>query len=110
MAHAYHHMGKDKDNVIWEAMSSTDLKIVEGMAEYFTWLFVETFKGNHPQMEKTYETMFGCLGDEYTIFKKWTSEYSKEAIKSALLGTRKKSLLKYDDFEKLLADIQKLMH
>lgn len=39
VAHAYHHMGKDKDNVTWTSMSGTDLKIVEGMAEYFTWLF-----------------------------------------------------------------------
>lgn len=110
MAHAYHHIGKDKDNVTWEKMNSTELKIVEGMAEYFTWLFVETYKDNHPQMEKTYEIMFDCLGEEYTIFKTWTPAYSREAIKSALLGTRKKSLLKYDDFEKLLVDIQKLMH
>lgn len=110
MAHAYHHIGKDKDNVTWDKMSSTDLKIVEGMAEYFTWLFVETYKNNHPQMEKTYEIMFDCLGEEYTIFKKWTPAYSREAIKSALLGTRKKALLKYVDFEMLLVNIQDLMH
>lgn len=110
MAHAYHHQGKDKDNIIWHNMSSTDLKIVEGMAEYFTYLFVETYKEQYPLMKITYDTMFNCLGDEYTIFKKWTEVYSKEAIKTALLSTRKKSITRYEDFEKLLSDVKKIMH
>jgi len=110
MAHAYHHLGKDKDNVIWHNMSSTDLEIVEGMAEYFTWLFVETYKEQYPAMKTTYDTMFNCLGPQYTIFKKWVPEYSKETIKSALLSTRKKSITRYEDFEKLLSDVKMIMH
>lgn len=110
MAHAYHHIGKDKDNVTWQKMNLTELKIVEGMAEYFTWLFVETYKNNHPGMEKTYNCMFDCLGEEYTIFKLWTPKYNKETIKSALLGTRKKSIIDYEEFIKLLQDVQKIMH
>ena len=80
------------------------------MAEYFTWLFVETYKDNYPEMGKTYETMFACLGEEYTIFKTWTPLYSKENIKSALLGTRKKSLTKYDEFKNLLENVKRIMH
>jgi len=110
MAHAYHHIGKDKDNVTWPDMFITDHRIVEGMAEYFTWLFVETFKASHPGMGKTYDRMFECLGEEYTIFKTWTPTYSKEAIKSALLSTRKKGIIGYSDFEKLLADVKRVMH
>ena len=110
MAHAYHHVGKDKDNISWHAMSSTEAKIVEGMAEYFTWLFVESYKGNHSRMEETYEYMFNCLGEEYTIFKSWTPNYSKEAIKSALISTRKKSIIKYSDFLDLMVNMKKLMH
>jgi len=110
MAHAYHHLGKDKDNVTWLKMNTTDLKIVEGMAEYFTWLFVESYKSNHSKMEETYECMFNCLGAEYTIFKVWTPRYSKEAIKSALLSTRKRSITKYEEFEKLLENVKKILH
>lgn len=110
MAHAYHHLGKDKDNISWPTMISTDPKIVEGMAEYFTWLFVETYKGNHSRMEETYNCMFDCLGEEYTIFKSWTPTYSREAIKSALIGTRKKSVKQYKDFIFLIENIKKLMH
>ena len=110
VAHAYHHMGKDKDNVTWTSMSGTDLKIVEGMAEYFTWLFVETYKYNHTDMERTYNIMFKCLGNEYTVFKSWIPIYSKETIKSALLGTRKKSIIKYEEFHSLLENVKKIMH
>ena len=110
MAHAYHHIGRDKDNIIWQKMSSTDLKIVEGMAEYFTWLFVELYKNNHSSMYETYECMFNCLGEEYTIFKKWTPLYSKEAIKSALLSVRKRSITKYEDFQTLLENVKKVLH
>ena len=110
MAHAYHHIGRDKDNVTWTKMFETDNRIVEGMAEYFTWLFVETYKYNHPGMSKTYESMFDCLGDEYTIFKSWTPAYNKETIKSALLGTRKKSIKDYGEFITLLQEVKKIMH
>ncbi len=110
MAHAYHHVGKDKDNVAWSKMDSTDVKIVEGMAEYFTWLFVESYKSDHSKMAETYECMFNCLGKEYTIFKTWTPTYSKEAIKSALLSTRKRSIIKYEEFQTLLENVKKIMH
>jgi hypothetical protein len=110
MAHAYHHKGKDKDNVIWQKMNSADLKITEGMAEYFTWLFVEEYKNNHRGMEETYRSMFNCLGEEYTIFEKWTPTYSKEAIKSALLSVRKRSITKYEDFQTLLENVKKVLH
>jgi hypothetical protein len=61
-------------------------------------------------MEETYECMFNCLGAEYTIFKVWTPRYSKEAIKSALLSTRKRSITKYEEFEKLLENVKKILH
>ncbi|MBK9317760.1 MAG: hypothetical protein IPM91_02235 [Bacteroidetes bacterium] len=61
-------------------------------------------------MEETYDCMFKCLGEEYTIFKKWTPTYSKEAIKSALLSTRKKSITKYEAFQELLEKVKNLMH
>ncbi|WP_018615730.1 hypothetical protein [Segetibacter koreensis] len=110
MAHAYHHLGKDKDNSQWSAMNVTDKHIVEGMAEYFTWLFIEAYKDNHPGMEKTYSCMFNCLADEYTCFKKWTPTYSKEAIKSALLSTRRKGVKDYNEFLKLLQSVKTIMH
>lgn len=110
MAHAYHHIGKDKDNVTWQKMSETDLKIVEGMAEYFTWLFVESYKNEHYRMEETYKCMFNCLGEDYKIFKTWIPFYSKEAIKSALLSTRKRSITRYDDFQSLLVNVKKVLH
>ncbi len=110
MAHAYHHMGKDKDEATWITMSSTNKNIVEGLAEYYTWLFVETYKSDFPVMKTTYDSMFKCLGDEYTIFKSWTPKYSKEVINSAFRSTRKKSITKYEDFEQLLEDMKKIMH
>jgi hypothetical protein len=109
MAHAYHNVGRDKDNVSWEKMNESDKYIVEGMAEYFTWLFVESYKANYPAMKLTYEVMFDCLGAEYKIFKSWTEIFSKETIKTALISTRKKSITKYDDFLVLIKELKKNM-
>ena len=110
MAHSYHHTGKDKDNITWTNMGYTDKHIIEGMAEYFTWLFVESYKDDHIGMEKAYLAMFNCLADEYICFKEWMPLYSKEVIKCALLSTRKKAIEGYTDFQKLLKSLKETMH
>jgi hypothetical protein len=106
LAHAYHHRGKDKDNIIWETMKNTELEIKEGLAEYYTWRFVEEYKSSYPVMSIAYDKMFECLSGPYIIFKEW-KEYSKETINAGLLSVRKNRITKYDDFKTTL-DVMKI--
>jgi hypothetical protein len=110
MAHAYHHMGKDRDNIEWSGMPSADSYIVEGFAEYYTWLFVEEYKIRYPDMESAYLEMFQCLGKEYTCFKEWTPKFSKEVIKTSLLTVRRKGIQTNEQFQITLKSLKQQMN
>ncbi|MBL7766289.1 MAG: hypothetical protein JNJ58_09365 [Chitinophagaceae bacterium] len=103
MAHAFHHIGKDSEGLEWESMGNSDDNIVEGLAEYYTWQFVEDHKDQHPEMKKTYDYMYKCLGGPYIIFQEWIHNgYSRDHVRIALQATRRYGIIKYEEFlEKL---------
>jgi hypothetical protein len=110
MAHAYHHIGKDSDGKIWNHFNTADDNIVEGLAEYYTWMFVEDYKYEYPDMKVTYDYMYQCLSGPYIIFQDWISEkYTKEHVRIALQATRRSNITGYDDFLKSMEDAKKLI-
>ncbi|GMQ31605.1 hypothetical protein [Algoriphagus confluentis] len=54
LAHAYHHIGFDTDGYQWDEMSKTDSNIVEGLAQYYTSLFVEDQETIYPGVKDAY--------------------------------------------------------
>jgi hypothetical protein len=90
-------------------MPSSDKHIKEGMAEYFTWLFVEDHKRQYLGLERTYDCMFKCLSPEYTCFKDWTRMYNKEIIKSSLLSVRRSGETRYENFLDLMKKLKALI-
>jgi hypothetical protein len=110
LAHAYHHMGKDREDKIWESMWEAEKNITEGLAEYYSWRFVEDNKSAYPLMKVCYDEMFKCLGGPYIIFKEWLEKkYSRQTINLALQATRCKGVNKYSDFLKQLEDAKRLI-
>ncbi len=45
LAHAFHHIGEDKDGYTWETMPNIELSLVEGLAEYYTCEFAKSVNG-----------------------------------------------------------------
>jgi hypothetical protein len=110
MAHAYHHIGKDKEGKIWNQFHSADDNIVEGLAEYYTWMFVEDYKNEYPEMKTTYDYMYQCLSGPYIIFQDWIKEkYSKEHVRIALQAARRIGIKDYQEFLKSMEEANKLI-
>lgn len=109
MAHYYHHKGKDKDNNVWANFFEVNDYVIEGLAEYFTWLFVEDNKRDFPDFKKTNDEIFSCLGPQYTIFHDWINlGYTKEMIKTAMISSRTKGIKEYSDFMDLMEQSRSL--
>jgi hypothetical protein len=98
LAHAYHHVGKDKDGVQWLSMPGTDLNIVEGLAQYYTLKFVEEFAGHYPLLKEAYKKMVSCQGGPYRIHEEWAKKYKNEHIRFVMILARKKSIKDYAVF------------
>lgn len=54
LAHAYHHLGLDTDGISWPNMPDADLGIKEGLAQYYSALYVEEQKNLYPGLETAY--------------------------------------------------------
>jgi hypothetical protein len=110
MAHAYHHIGKDKEGKNWNQFHDADDNIVEGLAEYYTWMFVEDYKNEYPEMKTTYNYMYQCLSGPYIIFQDWIKEkYSKEHVRIALQAARRIGIKDYQEFLKSMEEANKLI-
>lgn len=101
LVHGYTHIGFDKDGNNWETwnFSCTDLKIVEGFAQFYTEkLCKDYFKHAVP----AFEALLTVQAEEYTAYQAWFEEKEMdkyEKVRRILLKVRKNSILKYEDFE-----------
>jgi hypothetical protein len=98
LAHAYHHLGKDKDERIWDQFPRADLDITEGLAQYYTERFVDEFSDKHPRLKEAYKAMVSCQSGPYRVHEDWLQKYSEEHVKYALMHARRNSINKYDEF------------
>ena len=102
IAHAFHHSGKDKDGTIWVEMPKVDINIIEGLAQYYTWRFVELYETSHPELKKAYETTLKCQSGPYLKHNDWIDNYKAEHVKQALTAIRRNQKVSLEDFVDLL--------
>jgi len=105
LAHAYHHLGKDKDDREWTDFNKAELNIVEGLAQHYTERFVREFGSTYPKLTEAYEAMVNCQSGPYRVHEQW-KEFSQEHVNYALMSTRRNSIIRYDDFKKILEEIK----
>ena len=106
LAHAYHHLGKDKDDRVWTDFDKAEPKIVEGLAQYYTERFVDEFGNTYPKLKEAYNAMLNCQSGPYKVHILWPIEFTQEHVKYALMLSRRNSICKYDDFKKALDEIK----
>ncbi len=107
LAHAYHHLGKDKDERVWDAFGEANLNIVEGLAQYYTERFVDEFGSTYPKLIDAYKAMVSCQSGPYRVHEEWSKKYTQEHVKHSLIQTRRNSISQYDGFLYLLDEIRK---
>jgi hypothetical protein len=102
VAHAFHHLGKDKDGKHWERMSGVDKNVLEGLAQYYTHRFAEEYSKYSTNINKAYENILACQRGPYRTHLDWINNgYTAEHIKQTMIAFRRKN--EYKTYEQFLA-------
>lgn len=100
LAHAYTHVGRDIDGNQWNThdMVNAELKIVEGLAQYYTEAVCERLWPRFPKALEVFNLFLKNQSKCYTAYLDWfeKGERSGEVIRSALLECRAKSITSHD--------------
>jgi len=102
LSHAYNHVGFDKDNLHWDVFPKTDEFLAEGLAQYYTFTFIENVSDYNPLLLTTFNTLLDQQPDAYKTFKKWMVDNSYEAVFRAFIEMRRKKLHRVEEFERIL--------
>jgi hypothetical protein len=108
LAHGYSHVGFDIDGNDWDthAFSKADLKIVEGIAQFYTEMICYDF---FERVSKTFNNLLEKQEIHYCDYKNWfeTLEENKyEKMRSIIRKVRKHKIIDYGHFNEILKRIK----
>ncbi len=105
LAHAFTHLGHDADGHTWIGFFAADRTIAEGLAQYYTHLFVHTvdLKGRELGVRKAYEALTPLQPPTYQRHLQWNEQWDPEAIRAAMLEYRNETRGNRDEFEERIA-------
>ncbi len=109
LAHAYHHLGKDKDGNMWNSYFEAESKIKEGLAQFYTLKFVEDYENQYPVLRQAYTYIIAHQTGEYRIHENWVN-FGNENVRLALLIARISNIAVYDKFLEQLTKSDNLLH
>jgi hypothetical protein len=108
LIHGYTHIGFDKDGNIWhtDAFGSSDLRIIEGLAEYYSELLCNDY---FDFVLEPFYRLQEHAGEEYNAYKEWFNKQERdkyEKVRQLLLICRTKKIINYADFHTELTRIR----
>lgn len=100
LVHGYTHIGYDKDRNNWDTKDfyTSDLRIVEGFAQFYTEMICKDY---FEQATEAFNSLLSIQSIEYTDYQNWFTERESDKYEKArriLLMTRQKGILDYDEF------------
>jgi hypothetical protein len=107
LAHAYTHLGGDADLSSWETdhFADTDLRIVEGLAQFYTDRVVLSLTDEQPSAKLAFDALLSMQSLPYVIFKEWTDPSEprrNEIVRTAMVRTRTTRNTNYEIFRQAL--------
>lgn len=106
LAHAYTHLGKDIDRQQWntQRFASADLRIVEGLAQFYTAIICGKLSERFPDAKQAYEKLLEIQPAPYRVHNAWSDkpEDAGEVIRAAMIECRSKQTQSYEQFEALI--------
>jgi hypothetical protein len=113
LAHAYTHLGGDADRTTWETddFAATDLRIVEGLAQFYTESVVVDVEldRTQPGARTAFDALLSRQSVPYTIFKGWTDPAEprrSEIVRTAMIQTRTTRNTDYNVFRQTLERVR----
>jgi len=109
LAHGYSHVGFDIDGNDWDtdAFSKTDLKIVEGIAQFYTEMICYDF---FERASKTFNNLLDKQEIQYYDYKNWFEPHEEnkyEKMRSTIRKVRKHRITEYRHFNEVLDRIRR---
>jgi hypothetical protein len=102
LAHAYTHIGYDIDDGRWdtEVFSTTNLNIIEGLAQFYTEQVCRRLSDRDPTLIESFKTLRENQPVEYQEYATWAfnSKKRSEIIRATMLRTRIRNLQEYEHF------------
>lgn len=105
LAHAYNHIGRDKDGQMWENFHLTDDSTAEGLAQYYTHRFLIQYQYRNPKFPAVFDKTLEMQPREYACFKDWDA--SLEQVYRAFIHTRRNGVMYYEDFSEAIKEAKK---
>jgi hypothetical protein len=113
LAHAYSHLGQDIDNDNWdtEDFANTDLKIIEGLAQYYTEVVCKKIEYRFPEASVAFNKLLKLQSEPYKDYKYWAeisvsnkSDMKRlgEVIRVSMIQCRSFRVNEYEMFIKIL--------
>lgn len=93
LAHGYTHIGRDIDGIQWsdDGFATTDLDIVEGLAQYYAEVVAHRLASRTPGPLEAYNQLLSLQSGPYRAHLDWVKEDPKqkgERIRFAMIATR----------------------
>ena len=106
LAHAYSHLGKDIDGKSWntEKFAQADLRIVEGLAQFYTEVVCKKLSTRFPGALDAYRALLEHQSEPYKIQLQWARghEHQGEIIRFSMVHARTSEITSYDTFDSFI--------
>lgn len=104
LAHAYSHVGRDIDGKQWETglFAETDADIVEGIAQFYTWVVSDKLSDRAPGVKNAFEALLSKQGGPYVANCGWIEDTARigEVMRDCLIETRSNGIRELKEFSK----------
>jgi len=106
LAHAYTHLRRDIDNERWETekFAAADLRIVEGLAQFYTQVICQRLEPRMPAALKAFMALLDKQNDAYKTHCKWVGndERGGEIVRVSMIECRSRGITASSDFTKAI--------
>jgi uncharacterized protein YifE (UPF0438 family) len=107
LAHAYTHLGQDIDKKKWEtdSFSKTDLRIVEGLAQFYTDTICCKIEGRMPEAIHCFLELKRHQPEPYQVYAEWigNSDRPCEIVRVSMIEGRSRGITGYDGFTEIVS-------
>jgi len=106
LAHAYTHLGRDIDGDRWdtEAFAHAELRIVEGLAQFYAGVVCDKLDQRMPAAKLAYERLLELQAAPYRVHRDWTqqNEAGGEIVRVSMIQARSNGEKQYEAFRRIL--------
>jgi hypothetical protein len=104
LAHAYTQLGADIEGRRWPAadFARTETSLAEGLAQYYTERSLNRLDQRIPGVVAAFNALLKKQSDDYRAHATWITDHDPEAVRSAMLVSRRTAVVEVGRFEEIL--------